>query len=54
MSEIALQYQGMSPSDMSLDPYFAVAEELNIPAGIHMGTGGNEWQTLRNLNFGLR
>lgn len=41
MSEIAPQYQGMSPSDMSMDPYFAVAEELNIPAGIHMGTGGN-------------
>ena len=41
MSEVAPQYQGMSPSDMSLDPYFAVAEELGIPAGIHMGTGGN-------------
>lgn len=41
MSEVAPQYQGMSPSDMSLDPYFAVAEELNIPVGIHMGTGGN-------------
>jgi hypothetical protein len=41
MSEVAPQYQGMSPSDMSLDAYFAVAEELNIPVGIHMGTGGN-------------
>ncbi|MBN1387044.1 MAG: amidohydrolase family protein [Bacteroidales bacterium] len=41
MAEVAPQYEGMSPSDMSLDPYFAVAEELNIPAGIHMGTGGN-------------
>lgn len=41
MSEVAPQYQGMSPSDMSLDTYFAVAEELNIPVGIHMGTGGN-------------
>lgn len=41
MAEVAPQYQGMSPSDMSLDPYFGVAEELNIPAGIHMGTGGN-------------
>ena len=41
MAEVAPQYQGLSPSDMSLDPYFAVAEELNIPAGIHMGTGGN-------------
>jgi predicted TIM-barrel fold metal-dependent hydrolase len=41
MGEIAPQYQGMSPSDMSLDEYFAVAEELGIPVGIHMGTGGN-------------
>lgn len=41
MAEVAPQYQGMSPSDMSLDPYYAVAEELNIPVGIHMGTGGN-------------
>ena len=41
MGEVAPQYQGMSPSDMSLDAYFAVAEELGIPVGIHMGTGGN-------------
>lgn len=41
MGEIAPQYQGMSPSDMSLDEYFGVAEELGIPVGIHMGTGGN-------------
>ena len=41
MGEVAPQYQGMSPSDMSLDAYFAIAEELNIPVGIHMGTGGN-------------
>jgi predicted TIM-barrel fold metal-dependent hydrolase len=41
MSEVAPQYQGMSPSDMALDQYFAAAEELGIPVGIHMGTGGN-------------
>lgn len=41
MAEVAPQYEGISPSDMSLDPYFAVAEELDIPVGIHMGTGGN-------------
>jgi uncharacterized protein len=41
MGEVAPQYQGLSPSDMSLDKYFAVAEQLNIPVGIHMGTGGN-------------
>ena len=41
MGEVAPQYQGMSPSDMSLDAYFRVAEELGMPVGIHMGTGGN-------------
>lgn len=41
MGEMAPQYQGLSPSDMSLDAYFGVAEKLGIPVGIHMGTGGN-------------
>ena len=41
MGEVAPQYQGMSPSDTSLDGYFAAAEKLNIPVGIHLGTGGN-------------
>lgn len=51
MAEVAPQYQGMSPSDMSLDPYFAVAEELNIPVGIHMGTGGNGMANLTQPKF---
>ncbi|MDX8338944.1 amidohydrolase family protein [Draconibacterium sp. IB214405] len=51
MAEVAPQYQGMSPSDPSLDPYFAVAEELNIPVGIHMGTGGNGVANLTRPNF---
>ena len=41
MGEVAPQYQGISPSDTSLDAYFAAAEKLNIPVGIHLGTGGN-------------
>ena len=41
MGEVGLQYQGMSPSDPSVDAYFALAEELDIPVGIHMGTGGS-------------
>ncbi len=51
MSEVAPQYQGMSPSDMSLDAYFAVAEELNIPVGIHMGTGGNGMANITQPKF---
>ncbi len=41
MGEIGLQYQGMSPSDPSVDKYFALAEQLDVPVGIHMGTGGS-------------
>jgi predicted TIM-barrel fold metal-dependent hydrolase len=40
LGEVGLQYQGMSPSDPSVEAYFALAEELDIPVGIHMGTGG--------------
>jgi len=38
MGEITAQYEGLSPSDPALDPYFALAEELDIPVGIHTGT----------------
>ncbi|HEX4319352.1 MAG TPA: amidohydrolase family protein [Acidobacteriaceae bacterium] len=41
MGEIGLQYEGISPSDLSVDQYFALAEELDIPVAIHMGTGGS-------------
>ena len=38
-AEIAQQYRGLLPSDPLLEPYFALAEELDIPVGIHMGEG---------------
>lgn len=41
MGEVSLQYGGTSPSDPSVDKYFALAEELDIPVAIHMGTGGS-------------
>ena len=41
MGEIGLQYEGLSPSDPSVDAYFALAEELDFPVAIHMGTGGS-------------
>ncbi len=51
MGEVAPQYQGMSPSDTSLDAYFAAAEKLNIPVGIHMGTGGNGMANLTSPKY---
>ena len=39
MGELGLQYRGISPNDLTLEPYFALAEELDIPVGIHTGLG---------------
>jgi uncharacterized protein len=38
MAEVTAQYEGLSPSDPALDPYFALAEEFDVPVGIHTGT----------------
>jgi len=37
MGEVCAQYDGLSPSDPALDPSFALAESLDVPACIHMG-----------------
>ena len=42
MGEIATQYSGISPNDPALEPYFALAEELDIPVHIHtLGFGAH-------------
>jgi hypothetical protein len=33
------QYSGLAPNDPGLEPYFALAEELDVPVGIHVGLG---------------
>lgn len=38
-AEVTNQYVGISPSDPRFEPYLAVAEELDFPVGIHVGTG---------------
>jgi predicted TIM-barrel fold metal-dependent hydrolase len=37
LGELGLQYMGLSPADPKLEPYFAPAEELDIPIAIHTG-----------------
>ena len=37
MGEIGAQYAGMSLSDPRLEPYLALAEELDVPVGVHTG-----------------
>jgi uncharacterized protein len=38
-AEISAQYRGLSPDDPALEPYFALAEALDVPVGVHMGEG---------------
>lgn len=38
-AEIVNQYVGIVPDDKRMEPYWALAEQLDIPAGIHIGTG---------------
>jgi uncharacterized protein len=38
-AEISSQYEGIAVTDPRMEPYFSLAEELDIPVGIHMGPG---------------
>ena len=37
--EIGLQYMGIRPDDARMEPYWQMAEEFDLPVGIHMGSG---------------
>jgi len=37
--ELGAQYLGIAPNDARLEPYYALAAELDIPVGIHLGIG---------------
>ncbi len=37
MGEITAQYAGLSPADATLEPCYALAEEIDVPVGIHTG-----------------
>jgi predicted TIM-barrel fold metal-dependent hydrolase len=39
IGEVMAQYEGIEPGDARLEPYWALAESLDIPVGIHMGPG---------------
>lgn len=40
LGEVMAQYEGIAADDPRMEPYWALAEELDIPVGIHMGPGG--------------
>ena len=39
LGEVTNQYMGVGPGDGRMAPYWAVAEELDLPVGLHMGPG---------------
>lgn len=38
-AEVGQQYEGIAANDPRMEPYYALAEELDVPVGIHMGPG---------------
>jgi len=39
LAEVSNQYAGIAPDSPEMAPYWALAEELDIPVGIHIGPG---------------
>ena len=37
LGEIAIQYASLAPNDPKMEPIYALAEELDLPLGIHIG-----------------
>jgi uncharacterized protein len=54
MAEINLQAAGIPPDDPRMEPYWALAEELDTPAGIHIGPGPPGAIYLGNTNSRAR
>lgn len=47
-AEMSPQYSAVTLGDASLEPYFSLAEELDVPVGVHLGEGppgGPYWAT---------
>lgn len=39
LAEVTNQYAGIAPEDERMEPFWALAEELDVPVGIHVGNG---------------
>jgi uncharacterized protein len=51
IGEVGLQYKGIAPNDPRLEPIFSLAEELDIPVGLHLGLGPPNTPYRGNPNF---
>lgn len=39
LGEVSSQYQGVTADNPAFEPYLAIAEQLDLPVGLHIGTG---------------
>jgi len=39
LGEVTNQYAGIAPDDPKMEPFYQLAEQLDLPIGIHIGTG---------------
>lgn len=47
IGELVTQYEGLAPNDPQLEPLYALAEELDVPVGIHVSGLGAPVPTFR-------
>lgn len=55
LGEMGFQYDGFSPSHSDFDEYYELAQELNVPVGIHTGMAapGTPYNCCPNFRLGL-
>ena len=51
IGEVGAQYSGMALDDSRLEPYYALAEELDIPIGVHSGGGAQNTAAMGRPGF---
>ena len=54
MGEVTAQYAGVAPNDPKLEPYYALAEELDIPFCLHAGFGPPNSPYMGDPDFRMR
>lgn len=54
LAEVLNQYGGIAPGDPRMDKYWALAEELDVPVGIHVGPGAPGEYHLGNRGYRAR
>jgi uncharacterized protein len=54
LGEIVWQYYGLTPSDPKVEPVWKLAEELDLPMGIHMGLQPTGWSQTFNPDVRIR